>query len=1185
MSRRKRAFGNFLINYDFVPRQRQIDIELFFRHKFPILLKKLRKGLSRHGGIKFQLSLNVLLGKFKLDDGRYYEIKPWFQSNMVQLLTYQSIPDRLSYAKNIVLAFFDGFIHMGSGWFLKEINLLRLAVYKCNPFGGCSSISLPIPNKHSILNIRCSDQRCFVYSVLAAFRRCSNPTRYTSYLDLVPTLNLRGLSFPTKLSEIPKFEKNNNVTINVFGLFSREDLTVQELSAKNKFLPHPMYISTNFDANTCKHINLLLYKNHFMLIRNINSFVAPFYWKTSRYYCSKCFISFRKKILYQIHQRVNCTDKVYTGQTYQLPLIGSKVKFEQLGKQIKNHFIIYADFETMNSVLNKPKGKSTLTSRHELNAVGVVLLSKYSQYSRPPFTYIGKNVLKNFLGYIYQARAEISYIFDNISMPLDLNSKDIRRLSTQKSCYLCGILFSKPGVRRVIDHAHLGREGKGRDVNYACNRCNLTFSALQFHKFKIPIVMHNAMNYDLHFIVSNIHQYLRDESLHVISRSSEKFLSLFLDNFVFIDSYQFLPNSLSNLAELLVKKDIHDLKETKKYFKDEKVFSYAIRKGVMCYDYIDSWEKLEEMQLPPHSAFYNSLTEENISDSDYARALKVFKVFKCKTLRDYLKLYLIIDLLLLADVFESFREKSLDLYGLDPAKYLTAPSLSYDAMLKITKVKCDLLLDLDMYNFFEKGIRGGMTNVVKRYAKVHKEDEHIVYYDCNNLYGYSMIQPLPYGKFAWVDPSKYKGFDVTKIGDFDPVGYVLEVTLEYPSHLHDLHDMFPLAPEKLTIDFSQLSPYAKYVLKELRKGYKKSAGKLVSNLMTKEKYVVHYRTLKLYLQLGMKMIKIHRIVSFMQSRWMKPYIDFNNAKRKESTSDFDREFFKLMNNSTFGKCMENVKRRVKMVLTTSPSKCQSIINKPTFQSLHIFNPNFVALQYKKSVVHLDKPIYVGFSILDLSKMHMFDFHYNVMLKTFEPRSIQLLYTDTDSLIYFIVHERFRRILSRIRDYFDFSNFDKSDSLFFKENRKVLGKFKDETGGREIVEFVALKPKMYSFLLSSGENIKRVKGVKRYYVDRLMHSEFKKVLLRSSQLFATFNSIRSFKHNVYSFKETKLALSPFEDKRWLCSNGVHSLAYGNYKILLMDAEESSRGIKRKKGNREEIEVRLDQKKRRGSRLSL
>ena len=137
--------------------------------------------------------------------------------------------------------------------------------------------------------------------------------------------------------------------------------------------------------------------------------------------------------------------------------------------------------------------------------------------------------------------------------------------------------------------------------------------------------------------------------------------------------------------------------------------------------------------------------------------------------------------------------------------------------------------------------------------------------------------------------------------------------------------MFPLAPEKLTIDFSQLSPYAKYVLKELRKGYKKSAGKLVSNLMTKEKYVVHYRTLKLYLQLGMKMIKIHRIVSFMQSRWMKPYIDFNNAKRKESTSDFDREFFKLMNNSTFGKCMENVKRRVKMVLTTSPSKCQSII--------------------------------------------------------------------------------------------------------------------------------------------------------------------------------------------------------------------------------------------------------------------
>ena len=1156
--KKSKAFGNLLRSYDIIPTERSVDVEYFCKRKFRILLEKIRKGLTRHGGIKFQVGLNVSLGKYQLDTGRYFEIKPWFQSSMTQVLTYHSIKDKLIQSMRVVLAFFDGFIQMGSGWFLKEIIVLRLAVYKCNPFGGCSSISLPIPNKHSVLNIRCSDQKCFLYSILAAFRKSRNPNRYTSYLDLMGTLNLKGLSFPTKMSEIPKFEKNNNLTINVFGLFDKREVERGDKIRASNLVPYPMYISTGFNDNHRKHINLLLYRNHYMLIRNLNSFIGPFYWKNSRYFCCKCLVSFRQKVNWDLHKKVDCTNKVYTGQSYQLPLKGAKEKFRNLSRQIKNHFIIYADFESFNENLNKKKGKSTLKTSHSLNAVGIQLLSKYAEYSKPPFIYVGPNVIKNFLGYIYQMRAEISCIFHNDRKVLTLSPQDILHLSKQKSCYLCGVSFLKPGIKRVIDHEHLGREGKGRDVNYACNRCNLTYSALRFRTFKIPIVMHNAMNYDLHFIVKNMHKFLTEIKAEVIPRSAEKYLSMFLDNFVFIDSYQFLPNSLSNLAELLVKKDVSDLKETRKYFSNDKTLPYVVRKGVMCYDYIDSWKKLEEKKLPPRRAFFNILTNEHISVEDYDHAKKMFKVLKCKNIKDYLKQYLRIDVLLLTDVFESFREKSLDFYGLDPAKYLTAPSLSYDAMLKFTNVKFDLLNDLDMYNFFEDGIRGGMTNVVQRFAKVKKESEHIVYYDCNNLYGYAMIQPLPYKNFSWVDPSTYSSFDVTKIPDDALIGYVLEVTLEYPSYLHHLHDMFPLAPEKFSVKFEDLSPYAKKVLKGLGKHYTSSCTKLMSTLYRKEKYIVHYRTLKLYLSLGLKIATIHRILSFRQSCWMKPYIDFNNKKRMEAVSDFDREFFKLMNNSTFGKCMENVKRRIKMVLTTNQKTCTSLIKKPLFHSLHIYNENYVGVQYKKRLVILNKPIYTGFSILDLSKMHMFDFHYNKILPTFGLKAVQLLYTDTDSLVYHIDHKHFYRLLFNIRDYFDFSNLEKSNSLFSLKNRKVLGKFKDETGGKEIKEFVGLRPKMYSFILQSGANIKRVKGVKRHFVDSLLHSEFKRVLFDSSYSLATFHAIRSFNHDLFTVKETKLALSSFEDKRWLCQDGIHSKAYGNYELnrkrSLLDVEE-------------------------------
>ena len=275
------------------------------------------------------------------------------------------------------------------------------------------------------------------------------------------------------------------------------------------------------------------------------------------------------------------------------------------------------------------------------------------------------------------------------------------------------------------------------------------------------------------------------------------------------------------------------------------------------------------------------------------------------------------DVLLLADVFEKFIDTCLKFYGLDPCHYFSSPGLSWDAMLKMTGIKLEKISDIDKYLFIEKGLRGGISYIAKRYAKANnkytknydpkKLSTFITYLDMNNLYGWAMSEYLPYGGFEWL--KNVGGFDVNSINEKHEIGYFLKVDLEYPNELHELHNDYPLAPEKLAVSSDMLSKYCK----EIADRYKIKVGdvkKLIPNLGNKTKYVLHYRNLQLYLSLGMKLTKIHRVLKFKQSDWMKKYIDFNTKKRKNAANDFEKDSFKKMINCVYGKTIENLRKRI-----------------------------------------------------------------------------------------------------------------------------------------------------------------------------------------------------------------------------------------------------------------------------------
>ena len=481
-------------------------------------------------------------------------------------------------------------------------------------------------------------------------------------------------------------------------------------------------------------------------------------------------------------------------------------------------------------------------------------------------------------------------------------------------------------------------------------------------------------------------------------------------------------------------------------------------------------------------------------------------------------------------------------------------------MLLKTKARLALFdnTQLDMHLFIEKGIRGGISMISHRHAKANnkymksydsdEKSSYIMYLDANNLYGYAMIQSLPYDDFKWIKPDNFDEERIMSIKEDAEKGYIFQVDLEYPEELHDLHDGYPLAPEPMIVTDNMLSSYSHDVKKRLNLGSGK-VPKLVCTLNDKKKYVVHYRNLQQYLSLGMKLTKVHKVLRFNQKPFLKDYIDFNTNKRANAKNDFEKDLYKLANNAVFGKTMENVRSRINFQLVVNNEKgkqrLKTLIAKPTYKLNVQFNDNIIGVEMNKTTVTLDKPIAIGFSILDLSKTLMYDFHYNTIKKKYGSKAT-LLFTDTDSLTYHIQTKDVYKDMEKMKEQFDFSDYPKDHFLYDDTNKKVIGKFKCETSGVPITEFVGLKSKLYSFTTEKGES-KKAKGVSKSVVKNVIKfSDYKQCIEDDSHtLSVKINSIRSYKHKIYSILQNKVALSSFDDKKYYL-NSVDSLSYGHYK---------------------------------------
>ena len=373
----------------------------------------------------------------------------------------------------------------------------------------------------------------------------------------------------------------------------------------------------------------------------------------------------------------------------------------------------------------------------------------------------------------------------------------------------------------------------------------------------------------------------------VIPLNGERNLLLKIGSVVFVDTYQFLAASLDDLVTDLHKSGVDNFFHTIRHFGRDDLF---FQKGIYPYDYMSDESKFLETALPPKSAFYNHLHEEDISDEQYERAQTIWAQMSMKTLREWHDFYLTLDVLLLVDIFQSFRLTMLKSQGLDCLHFPSLPSMTLQLALKITGVELELITRADIYVMIEAGIRGGLSFVSQRHAKANFPEmsdyrpdlptSHLLYLDCNSLYTTCQSYPLPVGGFRFLTESELADFDVASVPADSETGFFIECDLQYPDHLHSLHNEYPLAPEHIQIEEEMLSDTHRFMLEETEVEHV-PCTKLVSNLMDKTRYVTHYRCLQFYIKHGMVLTKVHRVVSFTQRPFMQPFIKFCNDGRKK----------------------------------------------------------------------------------------------------------------------------------------------------------------------------------------------------------------------------------------------------------------------------------------------------------------
>ena len=845
-------------------------------------------------------------------------------------------------------------------------------------------------------------------------------------------------------------------------------------------------------------------------------------------------------------------------------------------------FRMYADFEADNEEDNSCIGDRTIII-YKQNPVlnGCHIVSEFedvlkSDYYKSP---LGYGNVDWFVNEVIKLENKMAFYFKNTKKNIIMTQEDEEDYRNNNICRFCEKICECDEVR---DHCHL--TGKYRGPAHSKCNVNVTHKQSNF----IPFIFHNFSNYDCHMFFKKLVDKKKDKvDFQMIPETNEEYISVLYDCIRFIDSYRFESSSFDSLVKTVVDNSNKTLKNLKEEIVDKDEILDIVNKiveddrtiGDLKKDYPDEIENLEEALLEymgendlkilktgfpdkwkyltkkiayPYEyfnciedyqkpvddlkkeCFFSKLKNKYPDDEEIKRSKEIIEKFNIKNGEELTEIYLKSDVLLLACVFEKFIKVSVNEFDINPLYSVSLPGYTWQCGLKYTGINLQTLQDKDLILTLENNIRGGISSVMgDRYVKSN-ENKKILYIDANNLYGHSMSEPLPYDEIKFDQNVKSEEILKKNTPDDSDIGYFAEADLIYPDNIKEKTKNFPFAPVNKKINPDNFNDY----LNEIKPDTYIQTSKLICDWSDKKNCLVPYRMLKFYIRYGMIVHKVHDIISFRQSRWLEKNISFNTQKRNKALNDFEKGFYKLLNNAFYGKTMEIVRNRLKKKFIKNDDYREIIEqqSKLTFNGVHKSYENCDSYTFKQNEVLMDKPIYLGFTLLELSKLLMYETYYDILQPYFGQENMQLHYLDTDAFVLSLNTKDIIKDLKNLEDIFDFSNLDKNHELFNNKNKKVIGKFKIETPKNIwIDEFICLRSKMYAFKCG-GDSKNKLKGISKSQSKNIKFEEYKKCLDGEEYQRECDNYIiRSINHEMVLQKVKKSTLSIFDDKRCYINN--------------------------------------------------
>ena len=707
-----------------------------------------------------------------------------------------------------------------------------------------------------------------------------------------------------------------------------------------------------------------------------------------------------------------------------------------------------------------------------------------------------------------------SYLFDKTNIPMKISIKPFKDYYPK---------FGEPNInvkefkkkyknicyvnKKVIHHDHSKKENN--IIDFICNNCNLKIK----NSKELIVLFHNAKGYDNSYML-DIFSKISNIQISCLGQNTEKFKML---KFIIpdkdysikiIDSLAFLQSNLDSLSKELD----DDLKIiTKKHFQDK--FEMVNKKlENFPYNYVNP-ENLKNENLPDKKYFYKKVE-------------KFYKDMNFKNIKEYLECYLISDITLLSDIFNNFRQIIFDNLGLDPVKYISAPSLSKDAGLKYSKCKIENIKNVSIFQFIKKSIMGGLSDSINPYVKLDNENETIAYNDISSQYPHELRKKIPYSNYQFVE-----AFDENRYGQDKTYGCIMLCDVKTTEKIKEdyLYRQCPMLVSKCKITDKNLSEYQLDQIKNKRNNnnstYSSQSEKLIPNIGNDSNTYLNFELYQIFKKAGYD-IKIKKILEFKHEAIFKKYIEFLYSQKKQYSLENKKSMelcFKIMMNSFYGSMLTDKTKFKDIKICTTKEQALKLTKKPNFNSFNIINENLVIIEMSKNKCVFDSPIMIGSIVLFNSKCNLYNYMYNIIPKLFGRENIIYSMRDTDSIIYKIKncsHEKYLKTIENNKNLFD----------------KKLGLMENEIK-ENINEVISLMSKCYS-ILTEHTHLKKVKGISKSYSKiNHTHNFFKKVLndKNENNNKAEFYRISLKNGKLTTQIETKDNINNFNDKRYMENN--------------------------------------------------